>query len=299
MLNPNIKFLNASGCWCSNEQQIEELFNTNLNYIITKTCTLYPKKGNDEPTYYTNNNIHINSKGLPNEGYNYYKNLYNKYINNNTNNGKQFILSVAWEYNQKNTIKLLQDYNNFVSKEELVELNLSCPNLNHEIPSYNEVLLNKILKLINKLDLNNLIFSLKLSPFLDHQLSNKIINVLNNNNNKTCKLENKFRYIVLSNSIPNGLILQNGNPVLSNIYGGLSGKLNKFIALSNIHYFKNKIDKNIELIGCGGIENIEDVKDYLNNGASYVQLGSCFYDASLNCLQYNKINSLISQYEDS
>lgn len=293
MLNPNIKFLNASGCWCSNEQQIEELFNTNLNYIITKTCTLYPKKGNDEPTYYTNNNIHINSKGLPNEGYNYYKNLYNKYINNNTNNGKQFILSVAWEYNEENTIKLLQDYNNFVSKEELVELNLSCPNLNHEIPSYNEVLLDKILKLINKSDLNNLIFSLKLSPFLDHQLCDKIINVINNN--KT----NKIRYIVLSNSIPNCLMLQNKESVLSNVYGGLSGKLNKFISLSNIYYFKNRIDKNIQLIGCGGIENIQDVYDYLNNGANYIQLASCFYNNSSNSLDYNKINKIINEYETS
>jgi dihydroorotate dehydrogenase len=290
MLNTDIKFINASGCWASNEEQIDKLFDTKLNYIVSKTCTLYPNKGNEEPTYYKLDNIHINSKGLPNEGYYYYKNLYSKYSSKN----KPFILSVAWEHNNKNTLKLLKDYDNFVSKQELVELNLSCPNLNHEIPSYNELLLDKILKLINNLNLNNLIFSLKLSPFLDHQLCNKIINVINQNiTNKY-----KFRYIVLSNSIPNCLILQNGEPVLSNIYGGLSGKLNKMISLSNIHYFKHKINKLIELIGCGGIENIQDVNDYLNNGASYVQLGSCFYDSNLNCLDNNKINSLITQYED-
>lgn len=293
MLNPDIKFINASGCWASNEDQIDKLFDTKLNYIVSKTCTLYPNKGNKEPTYYkidNFDNIHINSKGLPNEGYYYYKNLYSKYSSKN----KPFILSVAWEHNNKNTLKILKDYDNFVSKQELVELNLSCPNLNHEIPSYNELLLDKILKLINNLNLNNLIFSLKLSPFLDHQLCNKIINVINQNiTNKY-----KFRYIVLSNSIPNCLILQNGEPVLSNIYGGLSGKLNKMISLSNIHYFKHKINKLIELIGCGGIENIQDVNDYLNNGASYVQLGSCFYDSNLNCLDHNKINSLITQYED-
>lgn len=289
MLNPNIKFFNASGCWCASEKQLDELFNTKLNYIISKTCTLYPKTGNPEPTYYKTDNIHINSKGLPNEGYYYYKNLYNKYCSNN----KRFILSVAWEHNEENTLTLLQDYNNFVSKEELVELNLSCPNLNHEIPSYNDLLLDKILKSINNLNLTNIIFSLKLSPFLDHQLCNKIINVINNN--KT----NKVKYIVLSNSIPNCLILQNNQPVLSNIFGGLSGKLNKFISLSNIYYFKNRIDKNIELIGCGGIENIQDVYDYLNNGASYVQLASCFYDSSINCMDYNKINLLISEFENS
>jgi dihydroorotate dehydrogenase len=93
-------------------------------------------------------------------------------------------------------------------------------------------------------------------------------------------------------------MLENNNPVLSNIFGGLSGKLNKFISLSNIYYFKNKIDKNIELIGCGGIENIQDVLDYLNNGANFIQLGSCFYNSSLNCLDYTKIDSLISELEN-
>jgi len=303
MLKPNNKFFNASGCWSSNETQLDDLFNSKLNYIVSKTCTLNSKKGNEEPTYYTLDNIHINSKGLPNEGYYYYKNLYSKYINSNSiNNEKPFILSVAWEHNEENTITILNDYNNLVNnidknldkKEELVELNLSCPNLNHEIPSYNVALLDRILKLINNLRLNNLIFSLKLSPFLDHQLCDKIINIINENNTT-----NKIKYIVLSNSIPNCLMLQNGEPVLSNIYGGLSGKLNKFISLSNIHYFKDRIDKNIQLIGCGGIETIQDVNDYLNNGASYVQLGSCFYDSSLNCLQYDKINSLVTQYENS
>jgi hypothetical protein len=33
--------------------------------------------------FYSLGNLHINSKGLPNEGYNYYKTLYNKYNSNN------------------------------------------------------------------------------------------------------------------------------------------------------------------------------------------------------------------------
>ena len=288
MLNKNHTILNSSGCWGSNETQLDELFNTKLNAVITKTCTLHFKKGNAEPTFYSLGNLHINSKGLPNEGYIYYKALYNKYKLNN----KKYILSVAWECNENNTLELLQNYNNHVTKQELVELNLSCPNLEHEIPSYNYIMLDKILKLINNLNLNNLIFSLKLSPFLDHKLCDKIINTINSNNNSKI-----YKYIVLSNSIPNGLILNNGSPALSNIFGGLSGNLNKYIALSNVYYFKNKLDKNIEIIGCGGISNVYDIKDYLNNGANYVQLGSCFYDSFTNSLDYDKINSVITTYK--
>lgn len=291
MLNENEIFLNSSGCWCANKQQLDDLFDTKLDAIVTKTCTLYSKKGNPEPTYYTKDGVSINSKGLPNEGYEYYKQLYNNYSLN-----KKFILSVAWEQDTTNTLKLLKDYDSFVSKEELVELNLSCPNVSHVIPSYNPVLLKEILNCINNLELKNIIFSLKLSPYLDHQLSNIIINTI-----VSCNVTNKYKYIVLSNSIPNGLILNNGESVLSSVYGGLSGRLNKFISLSNIHYFYKVLidrneEKNIKLIGCGGIETVQDIKDYLDCGASYVQFGSCFYNSSVNSLDNDKINNVIMDY---
>lgn len=288
MLSKSNKFMNSSGCWCSTKEQLDNLFNTRLNNIITKTCTLYPRKGNEEPTYFKIDDIHINSKGLPNEGYYYYKNLYKEYNLEN----KKFILSIAWEQNENNTIELLNDYDNSVSKNELVELNLSCPNMKYEIPCYNPIILEKILKKINSLNLKNIYFSLKLSPYLDHSLCDIIINIINNNNNNKI-----IKYIVLSNSIPNCLILNENKPVLSNIYGGLSGKLNKYISLSNVYYFKNKLNNDIEIIGCGGIETLEDVNNYLNNGASYVQLGSCFYNNILNELDYEKINSIIDEYE--
>lgn len=286
MLSDHNKFINASGCWCSDEMQIQELFNSNLGAIVTKTCTLLPKDGNPEPTYHRLDNIHLNSKGLPNKGYYYYKDLYTKFAAI-----KPFILSVAWEHNTNNTITILKDYDSFVNKYELIELNLSCPNLNHSIPSYNYESLDNILKTISNLKLENLYFSLKLSPYLDHSLCDKIIETINiNNPNK------QIKFIVLSNSIPNCFMVENDKPVLSNIYGGLSGKLNKFISLSNVKYFKDKLSKEIQIIGCGGIENIEDVEDYLKNGANYVQLASCFYNEKTNNLDIDKINKFINNY---
>ena len=296
MLTDTNIFLNASGCWSSNEDQIQTLFNSNLDAILIKTCTLNPKDGNKEPNFYKINDISINSKGLPNNGYYYYKKLYTKFCNNNNNNNnnnKQFILSVAWENNSTNSLKLLEDYNNTVIKKELVELNLSCPNVHQLIPSYDADYFESILKSLNSKNFNNLVFSLKLSPYTDYYLCNKIINIINNNNEN-----NIFKYVVLSNSIPNCLILKDNDPVLSNTYGGLSGKLNKFLSLSNVHYFKNKLNKDIKIIGCGGIETINDVNDYLNCGASFVQLASCFYDSLTNKLDIEKINLLIKQFKD-
>jgi dihydroorotate dehydrogenase len=56
----------------------------------------------------------------------------------------------------------------------------------------------------------------------------------------------------------------------SNVYSGISGKFNKYISLSNVYTFNKQLDKKIKIIGCGGIENIQDINDYLNNGATLV-----------------------------
>ena len=144
----------------------------------------------------------------------------------------------------------------------LVELNLSCPNLHSEIPCYCPHVLRNILNTIHELGLKHLDFSLKLSPYLDHGLCDRIIRVINLAvDGGGCAI----RYVVLSNSIPGGLILGGGIPVLSNIYGGLSGKLNKYISLGNVHYFRSRLHPSIKIIGCGGIETKQDVLDYLTS----------------------------------
>lgn len=77
----NIKFdnpfINASGCWVLDLQQMKLLENSKLGGIVSKTCTIFSKNGNEEPNYYHDeiNDIHFNSKGLPNYGYNYYRNI--------------------------------------------------------------------------------------------------------------------------------------------------------------------------------------------------------------------------------
>ena len=154
MLSENDIFLNASGCWCADEEQINSLFDSNLDAILIKTCTFEPKEGNKEPNYYKLDDIHINSKGLPNNGYLYYKKLYDKFCHLN----KKFILSVAWENNKNKIINLLEDYDNHILKKELVELNLSCPNVEKSIPSYDPFYFESILHSINNYKFKNLFF---------------------------------------------------------------------------------------------------------------------------------------------
>jgi dihydroorotate dehydrogenase len=104
-----------------------------------------------------------------------------------------------------------------------------------------------------------------------------------------------LKYIVCSNSVPNCIAFNKDGPVLHNILGGLSGKLNKYISLSNVFQFSKLINKSIKIVGCGGIDTIEDVMDYLNNGADFVQIASCFLQN--NELDIIKINNLVVQLE--
>jgi len=61
-------------------------------------------------------------------------------------------------------------------------------------------------------------------------------------------------------------------PILSNIYGGLSGKAIKPIAIRCVYQLYREVD--IPIIGVGGITTYEDVVEFLMAGASAVQIGS-------------------------
>ena len=282
------RILNASGCWSASEEQISSLANSKLSGIVSKTCTIFSKKGNPECNYYKveNENIHFNSKGLPSYGYSYYRDISSKIIN------KPFILSVAYDV-KENMIPILKDYDNSVNKPSLVEINMSCPNVESQIPGYHLCEIEKLSIFLYKLNLQHLEFGLKLPPFFEIDMMNNIIDCLNAFGETE---RNPIKYIVLSNSIPNALPLVNSEPVLANIYGGLSGKFNKYIALSNVNVFSQKLNKKIKIVGCGGIETKEDILDYFNFGANFVQLASCFYEETSNSLNIKKIDNLIDLY---
>ena len=286
----DIKFknpiLNASGCWAMNEEQLDGLYYCSLSGIVSKTCTIFSKEGNPEPNYYYSKktDTHFNCKGLPNFGYDYYRKLSKKY------NDKPYIISLAFDnYNDLKVI--LSDYDKYCDgKKMLVELNLSCPNLKSVIIGYNNFKIEKLLSLLKSYNLINIKFGLKLPPYLQVDLMQEIVNIINN-------FTDIVKYIVLSNSIPNCIPLEeNGKQLLSKVVGGMSGKTNKNISLSNVIHFSKILDKRIKIVGCGGIDSFQDIDDYLKNGASFVQLASCFYDVESNTLNKDKINNVVEEF---
>lgn len=278
----NHPIINASGCWVSTDLQIDNLLNSKLAGITLKTLTLHQKNPNSELNYYKTNTVVFNCMGCPNYGYTYYKNIVSNIKN------KPIILSVLETLDDNDELSIiLNDYNKLNQHKKLVEINLSCPNLENRIIGYHTKDIEKVINKLRLININNLIIGFKLPPYFEIYKINKITELLNKNNDI-------IKFITCSNTIPHGLILKNQEFVLSNKFGGISGKLNKYIATSNIFNFKTNLI-NIQIIGCGGISDIDDVKDYLTVGANLVQIGSAFYDNKYNNLDINKINELIEK----
>lgn len=57
-------------------------------------------------------------------------------------------------------------------------------------------------------------------------------------------------------------------------FGGIGGEYIKPTALANVRAMYTRLNKNIQVIGCGGVLTGQDVFEHILCGASMVQVGS-------------------------
>jgi len=139
------------------------------------------------------------------------------------------------------------------------EINFSCP---HSAKLYGEIsyqTVEKTLRLARKQTTQPLFLKLSL-----HNIDPKKL--------KNFERKSLVDALVISNSIGPGLRInvKTGKPYLESIVGGMSGKAIKPLILAVIYELK-KILK-IPIIGCGGIENADDVLEYIMLGCEAVQI---------------------------
>lgn len=276
--------LNASGCWCKNLDQLIDI-NNSIEYsgIVSKTCSIKPFEGNPDPNLFISEkeDYILNCMGLPNNGFNYYSQHFKLFTE------KPYILSLNGS-NIDELLDMLIKYNDIIAEyycninsniiKQLVEINISCPNIfcHKEIIGYHEDLVENLCIRISELNLQMIDIGFKLPPYLEISKLENIANIFIKYHDKS-----NIKFIVCCNTIPNGLILdKNTNkPILSSKFGGISYSIvNKLLGISNVYQFKECFTTlsniPIKIIGCGGIKNDDDVNDYLNAGAELVQIGS-------------------------
>ena len=88
--------------------------------------------------------------------------------------------------------------------------------------------------------------------------------------------------------------VESKKPVLSNVFGGLSGAPIKPVAIRCVHEISEKFD--IPVIGCGGIASWEDAAEFILAGASAVQIGSAIGEYGIGI--FGEINDGLGKYMD-
>jgi dihydroorotate dehydrogenase (fumarate) len=266
---------NASGVNCRTLEHLNQLNESIAPIILSKSCTIKARLGNTQPRYYDNDEMSINSSGLPNFGFDYYNNL-------NFDN-KDYFLSLSGLTLDDN-IHMVSNISDNISG---IELNLSCPNVQGKSQTgydfeATEETLRKTKEALN----NKIIFGVKLPPYFDEIHFNTIADIIN---------EFKINSITCINSIGNGLVIDYSSESVvikpKNGFGGLGGSNVKATALANVHKLYTLTDCSV--IGCGGISTGKDAFEHILCGASAIQVGTCLYKEGTKC--FNRIEEELKQ----
>ncbi len=261
-------FMNAAGARCVTREELEALGRSRSGAIVTKSMTLEPRQGNPEPRYCGFPGGSINSMGLPNLGYLAYADL----IPSLRRFGKPVIASVAGLCEDDFvTIAAVIDK----SGPDLIEVNLSCPNLPGKPqigydPEASERLIRRVRQVVT------VPMGVKLPPYFDPAHHDVMAQVIRRTG---------VDFLSLINSVGNGLVVdpERETPVIKpkGGFGGVGGPVIKPIALANVRAFWTRFEDRLPIIGTGGVTTGIDAFEHLLCGASAVQIGTVLVEEGL------------------
>lgn len=260
--------MNASGALCVTREELLALGRSRAGAIVTKSMTVEARQGNPLPRYYGFPGGSINSMGLPNLGYHAYAEL----IPELKRFGKPVIASIAGLC-EDDFPTIAQVING--AKPDLVEVNLSCPNIPGKPQiGYDAEASERLMKRVRKVI--TVPMGVKLPPYFDpahHQLMGDVIG--------RCGVD----FLNLINSVGNGLVV---NPETETVvikpkggFGGLGGSIIKPVALANVRAFWNYFQGKMPIIGTGGVISGVDAFEHVLCGASAVQIGTVLVEEGI------------------
>ena len=285
----NVPWMNASGVWCTTSDQLLSISTVNVGAVVSKSSTLLERSGNPKPRYFGSEKFSINSMGIPNLGAQFYIGMKEKIH-------KPYIMSVSGLSVDEN-IKILEKVKS--SNVDLVELNVSCPNvigkpqLGYDMEGFSEAL-----RRVSEMWDNQKPLGLKLPPYFDFSHFDQVSDII---------IENQptVRFLTCCNSFGNGLYVDfdKESTVIfpKNGFGGVGGYGLKPTSLANVRKFYTLLNiennTNVDLIGCGGINNGTDVFEYILCGASAVQIGTELQHRGLDLFEKikNEFQSILDQ----
>lgn len=253
--------MNAAGAHCVTQAELEDLGRSGAGAVVTKSMTPEPRSGNPEPRYYAFEGGSLNSMGLPNLGYHAYARM----IPLLRGFGKPVIASIAGfqEDDFLQAASVIQE-----SGPDLIEINLSCPNIPGEPQIGYDARTSEGL-LARLRDIIRLPLGVKLPPYFDPVHQKRMAAVLERVG---------VDFLTLINSVGNALVIDPDRGCTTikpkGGFGGLGGPIIKPVALANVRAFWKLFEGRLPIIGTGGIVSGTDVYEHVLCGASAVQVGT-------------------------
>jgi dihydroorotate dehydrogenase (NAD+) catalytic subunit len=250
----------ASGTFRYAEEFADFIDLNKIGAIITKTVTLKSREGNPPPRLVETAAGLLNSIGLENAGAeNFKKSHYERLKKLKTN----VIINIAGNAVEDfvNCVDVLSEKN----FPHAFELNLSCPNVEHQQSKYRLLaqdpnLTEQIVRAVK--DKVQQPVMVKLTPNVTDIA--EIAKAAEQGGADAVSLVNTYLGMAVDANTM--------RPLLGNVVGGLSGPAIKPLALRAVWEVYNKIS--IPIIGIGGIMSGIDVAEFMLCGASAVQIGT-------------------------
>jgi dihydroorotate dehydrogenase (NAD+) catalytic subunit len=240
--------------------EIENFSNDEIGAIILKGTTLNKTLGNPVPRIAEVDCGIINSIGLQNPGIDI---VLKEYIPKLRQYKTNIILNISGytEDEYKEITKKIND----VEGVHAIEVNISCPNIKKggmQFGTDPKMTMSVVQKVKNSTKLPIIV---KLSP-----------NVTDIKQIARAAIEGGTNALSLINTVSAMAIdIKTRRPKLGANVGGLSGPAIKPIAIYKVfETFQYAKERNVPLIGIGGIENVDDILEFILAGASAVQIGT-------------------------
>ncbi len=230
-----------------------------LGCVVVKTITTEPRAGNPPPRLAEAAGGLLNSIGLPNPGAEAY---IEKILPKLRTLGAPLVINIAGHDIKDFAILAAR----FAREEGIAafELNMSCPNVSNGLDySTDPKVAKEVLKRVRAE--TDLPLIAKLSP-----------NVTDIRPIAEAAVAGGADAISAINTLV-GIVIdwRKKKPVLGRGYGGLSGPCIKPVALRIVRQIYETVD--VPVIGIGGIQDADDVMEYLLAGATAVQVGTSNY----------------------
>ena len=255
----------ASGCFSFGEEFSQFYDLSKLGAIMIKATTVEQRKGNPTPRVAETDSGMLNAIGLQNPGLDHVLEHELKFL-------EQFdvplIANVAGT-----TIDDYVEVAKRISKAKNVhalELNISCPNVKAggiQFGTDPEMAYN-LTKAVY--EVSEVPVYVKLSP--------NVTSVVD----MAMAVKDVCDGITMINTLVGMRLDRDGQPIISNITGGLSGPAVKPVALNMVYQVKKALP-DMPVIAMGGVTDVQDVVDFISVGADAVAVGTANFTDPMTC----------------